>query len=145
MKITLQRQNDEYGRPIMVPLYDTDLDWCKKLKVNEVVIAEIRRARNPKYHRYAFKMLHILYDMVDEPLSFEPWRKLLLIKAGFFTAIGTVSVDGSVRQAVEAQSMRYEAMDEDEFHDTFRALLQAFINKYQKDITYDQLVEWSLM
>ena len=90
-------------------------------------------------------MLRIMFEMVDEQLLFDPWRKMLTIKAGYFTAIGSVDINGTVRQAVEAQSLCFENMDNDEFKDCFLALHRAFIQKYGELLTMDQLNEWAAM
>ena len=140
MKATLQKQGDAY-----YPFDDDAVELTKRKKDNSIYIVDIKQARNPLYHRRAMKMLRLMFEMVDEELMFDPWRKLLTIKAGYFTAIGSVDINGTVKQAVEAESLRFENMDNDEFRACFEALHRAFIQKYGELLTIDQLNEWAAM
>ena len=63
----------------------------------------------------------------------------MLIKGGYFTSLGKVHLDGSVTSAVIPHSMAYEAMEEDDFKKCINNLIQVFIDKYAKKITYEQL------
>ena len=140
MKCTIQKQVDCY-----LP-YDADsVDLTSRKKDGALFVVDIKQSRNPRYHARAMKMLRLMYEMVDEELMFDPWRKLLTIKAGYFTAIGSVDINGTVKQAVEAESLRFENMDNDEFRACFEALHQAFIQKYGELLTMDQLNEWAAM
>lgn len=140
MKIILQKQDDAYR-----PYDDEAVALTRRKKDGSKYVVDIVEGRNPEYHRRAFKMLHILYDMVDETIAFTPWRKLLTIKAGFFTAIGKVSIKGTVTSAVIADSLAYEKMDQEKFRECWLAIHQAFCDKYGKLLTMDQLTEWSMM
>ena len=140
MKIILQKQGDEY-----LPYDDEAVELTKRKKDGSKYVVDIVEGRNPEYHRRAFKMLHLLYDMIDEQMMFTPWRKKLTIKAGFFTAIGKVSIKGSVTTAVIADSLAYEKMDQEKFRVCWLAIHQAFCDKYGDLLTMDQLTEWSMM
>ena len=140
MKCTIQKQGDCY-----LPYDEESVDLTSRKKDGALFVVDIKQARNPRYHARAMKMLRIMFEMVDEQLLFDPWRKMLTIKAGYFTAIGSVDINGTVRQAVEAQSLCFENMDNDEFKDCFLALHRAFIQKYGELLTMDQLNEWAAM
>ena len=114
MKCTIQKQRDCY-----LPYDEESVDLTSRKKDGALFVVDIKQSRNPRYHARAMKMLRIMYEMVDEQLLFDPWRKMLTIKAGYFTAIGSVDINGTVRQAVEAQSLCFENMDNDEFKDCF--------------------------
>jgi len=138
MKFTLHKQIDCF-----YPYDDESVENCKKLTENGIYIVDIKGARNPRFHGYAMAMLRQLYDMVDTELSFDPWRKMLTIKAGFYSTIGKVSVDGVTSVAVISDSLAFESMSEDEFRSCFNSIIDAFGNKYGKELTLDQLTEWS--
>lgn len=140
MKITVMKQTD-----VLMPFDAESVEYVGKLKENSHFVIDIKRQRSPLFHGYAFKALTILYDMVETPLMFDPWRKMLTIKAGYFTAIGKVDIEGETSVAVVADSLSFASMDDDTFHKCLRALLSAFVVKYGKDITYDQLTEWSML
>lgn len=138
MKITCKKQ--DYA---LNPFDDQAMEAVNKITENDLVIVELKRSRNPKYHGRAFAIFHELYDMVDESIGFEPWRKLMLIKAGYFTSLGKVSVNGDVTTAIEAKSMAYEQMEQDEFEQCFKDILHAFGEKYGRQLTLDDLERWS--
>ena len=140
MKLTLQKQEDCF-----LPFDEESLNYVKRLPENSEYIVNVVRSRNPKYHRLAMKRLRIMYDMVDEDKTFDPWRRLLTVKAGYFDALSNVKVNGEVQVALVPHSLSFEKMDEDEFRECFKALHQAFIDKYAVKLTYDQLCEWSVM
>ena len=140
MKITLQKQSDAY-----YPFDDEAVELTNKKPENSLYVVDIKQSRNPAYHRRALKMLRLMFDMTDECLTFEPWRKMLTIKAGYFTAIGSVDINGTVSSAVIPDSLSFENMEEAEFKECYQALHRAFCEKYGKLLTNDQLEEWSRM
>lgn len=140
MKIILQKQGEGY-----LPYDDEAVTLTRRKKDGSKYVVDIVEGRNPEYHRRAFKMLHILYDMVDETVAFTPWRKMLTIKAGFYQSIGKVSIKGVVTSAVIAESLAYENMEQEKFRECWLAIHQAFCTKYGKLLTMDQLTEWSVM
>lgn len=104
-------------------------------------MVDIVRRRNPKFHGFAFKMFHILHDMIPGEMPFEEFRRLLTVKAGYYQTVG--HVDGSVM--IVPDSLKFDAMGDDEFKTCWLAMLQAFITKYGNEITYEQLTEAALM
>ena len=125
----------------MYPYDEKALEFVRKIPENRLVIAEVKRSRNPQFHRRAFVMMNRLHEMSDEDAAFDPWRKWLLIQAGYCVTTGFAN--GSVR--VEADSMAFESMSQDKFETCWRDIHQAFVNVYGKKLTYDQLTEWSVM
>lgn len=140
MKATLQKQGDCF-----FPYDDESLELTQRKRENSLYVVDIKEARNPQYHKYAMKMLHILHDMVEEPKGFEPFRKRLLILSGYFISHGSVDINGTTSVAVEAESMSYENMEQDEFRKCFQNILQAFCDEYGKSLTLQQLGEWARM
>lgn len=125
----------------MLPSDQESLDYINKLPENRLVIAEVKRSRNPQFHRRAFVMMNRLHEMSDEDAAFDPWRKWLLIMAGYCTHTGFAN--GAVR--VEADSMTFESMDQEKFETCWRDIHQAFVDMYGDKLSYDQLTEWSFM
>ena len=139
MKITLHKQGDYY-----YPYDDEALELTRK-KPDGLYIVDVKQSRNPKYHRYAMKMLTRMYDMIETNLDFNPWRKMLTVKAGFFTTIGKVDINGTTSVAVIPDSLAFESMDEESFQTCFKSIHRAFSTKYEGVLTYDQLCEWAEM
>ena len=139
MKITLHKQEDAYYP------YDDEAVALTRKKPDGLYVVDIKQSRNPQFHRYAMKMLTRMYDMVDTDLDFNAWRKMLTIKAGYFTSIGKVDINDTTSVAVFADSLSFENMEEEEFQTCFKAIHRAFSTKYESVLTYDQLCEWAEM
>ena len=138
MKVVLR-----LDKGILYPATDECADRLNKLSGHFSV--DLKPARSPQFHRYVMAMLRIMLDMVDETVGFEPWRKMLAVKAGYFTSIGKVSIKGETTVAVIPDSLSFENMDEDEFRDTWTNMHQAFSDKYGRSLTDEQLTQWSVM
>lgn len=119
------------------PIGDEAEELYKKFPNGVELIAEIKRNRNPKFHRYAFAMMKALFDMTDEdPEVFNGWRKNMLVQAGEFESYKFK--DGTME--IIPSSLSYEKMTEDRFHEAMRVFHQAFITKYGPKIDYDDLL-----
>ena len=140
VKITLQKSGQ-----VLAAYAHEDLAWIDKLNDGQIIVIQYTRSRNPQYHRYAMKMMRVLHDMVDETMGFDPWRRLMTVKAGYFDAVGKVLIDGTVQSSVIPHSIAFEKMDQDDFREYFNNVLQAFSDKYGKELTYDQLYQWAMM
>ena len=140
MKITLHKQGDVY-----MPYDDEAVALTKKKPEGSLYVVDIKQSRNPKFHSYAMTMLTKLYEMVDTELDFNPWRKMLTVKAGYFTSIGKVDINGTTSVAVIPDSLSFENMEEEEFQQCFKAIHRAFCSKYGDILTYNQLCEWAEM
>lgn len=129
----------------LVPVDQATVDLLAKYKDRHHFVLDLKAQRNPKYHARAFALLRVLFDMIDSDVQFNPWRKLLTIRAGYFTSIGKINIEGETSVAVTADSLDFENMDQDEFKECFQGLHQAWGDKYGETISYDQLMEWSEM
>ena len=141
MKTTFIKDVDKFGGRYLRPYDDQAKEAFNNFSEFQLVIIDLKKSRNPKFHRLAFAMMRTLYDMVDEPMPFENWRKLMLIKAGYFTSVGKVDINGTVSSALIPDSLSYEKMDEIEFRECIGNFLQQFIEKYHKSLTYEELHE----
>ncbi len=120
------------------PSNDESHQWLMRVADGQEIIVDAKRPRNAKFHRLAFKMMRVMFDATDEdPECFEGWRRDLVILAGYKKAY--FFKDGTIR--VEPESLSYENMEEEEFHQCMSAINQAFINKYGPLIEYDKLLE----
>lgn len=128
-----------------MPYDDVALDFTKRKPENSLYVVDIKEARDPIKHRKAFVRMQTLYNMIDTDLMFDPWRKMLTIKAGYFSTIGKVDIKGTTTVAVIADSLSYENMEDDEFHKCWLAIHQAFCDKYGNLLTMAQLEDWSRM
>lgn len=135
---------------VLVPASDLDAETMTSFKTNETYLIEIKRSRNPGFHRkvmafFAFCMEHWDGSKVHEHCShaeqFNRFRKDLTILAGFY--IQTTRLDGSLR--TEAVSISFSNMEEDQFRELYTALINAsckHIFKTTDENTYNQLLSF---
>ena len=135
----------EIKNGVLVPIDQATTDLLAKQAEGSIYVLDIKPSRNPLFHSRAFALLKVLFDMVDSDIEFNPWRKLLTIKAGFYTSVGKVCVKGVTSVAVEADSLSFEKMDNEEFQECWQGLHRAFYQKYGERISFDELMEWSEM
>ena len=116
MKLFLQ--NTAVG---LVPLYDSDFDEKRKLKVGQVYQAEIKVVRNILFHRKFWAMLNTSWALLPERTqngfrSFEGFRAYLLVAAGFYETY----YSPRLHEFVEIpRSMSFASMDEVEFNECY--------------------------
>ena len=119
MKLLLQ--NTALG---LVPLYDSDLDEKRKLKVGQVYQADIKVVRNINFHRKMWAMLNTAWALLPEKTqngfrTFEGFRAYLLVAAGFYDTY----FSPRLKEFVEVpKSMSFASMDEAEFSDCYEAI-----------------------
>ena len=116
MKLLLQ--NTAVG---LVPLYDSDFDEKRKLKVGQVYQADIKVVRNILFHRKMWAMLNTAWALLPERTqngfrSLEGSRAYLLVSAGFYDTY----YSPRLREFVEIpKSMSFASMDEAEFSECY--------------------------
>lgn len=105
--------------------------FIRQLKFNEGAMFDVKKLRNLRFHRKAFALLRLSYDMWTPRATghvvmgmklvkdFDSFRKDILILAGHADPV--YSVDGKVR--FEPRSMSFARCDEFEFSDLYRRIL----------------------
>lgn len=106
----------------LVPLYASDLDQKRKLKLGETYEVDIRRPRNLGRHRMFFAMLNIGHQNTAMDLPFETYRRWAIMKAGFVRIYETPR-----GQMFEPESIAFSSMDEDMFQSVFDRVLDVII------------------
>ena len=118
---------------ILTPADDRAAEQMQKLKTGEVYPVEAKRTRNPHFHGKVFAFLNYCFEHwcadkthfanMSEPAQFDAFRKELTIMAGYFVV--TYNINGGTH--VEAKSLSYGSMSQDEFEDLYNALINAAI------------------
>lgn len=116
----------------LVPMYGSDLDEKKKLRVGEQVVCSIRRARNYQFHKKFFALVRLTFDNLPEPIqqrlgikSESDMLDWLKIELGMFTAY---RVNGS--QVLKLGSISFANMGEDEFEEFYKRCVSIILNHY---------------
>ena len=105
------------------PQYSDDVDEKKKLIIGKEYMVEIKKARNPQFHKKAFALFKIGCEnskSVDMPLK--SYYKYAIAQAGFYTSYKTKK-----GVYVEPDSIAFENMDDIEFQEVYSKVLDFII------------------
>lgn len=113
----------------LLPADPASAEFLRKLKVGAGLRGDFKRQRNPLFHRKVFALFNFAFDLWDAPeleykgqpveKNFDRFRKDLTILAGFYEAV--TNLRGEVR--LEPKSLSFSNMDEAEFEEVFKAIL----------------------
>jgi len=122
MKLLLR--NTEHG---LIPEYASDFDEKKKLKVGEIYSAEIKKERNPLFHRKFMALCKLgCENSKNVEMPFDAYRKYATMKAGYFKTYKTPK-----GVMIEPESIAFANMDEDKFSEVYGRVLNVIIDDTQ--------------
>lgn len=117
---------------VLTPADDMDAEKLTRFQSGEMYEIEIKLTRNPDFHkkvmaffRFCFSHCREEKGFIDESGQFDVFRKNMTVLAGYFDEYGTI--DGSIR--VEAKSISYGDMEQDEFEKLYQALIEVAMRK----------------
>ena len=113
MKITVR--NTING---LVPLYSSDLDEKRKLKIGETYQVEVKRPRNYQFHKKFFALLNIGWENTDVEMPFDTYRRWVTMRAGFYKVYHTPK-----GELYEPESIAFSNMDDDTFSEVYERVL----------------------
>ena len=133
---------------ILVPHDEAAAAFIQKMKAGELTHADFKKVRNYKFHRKYFALLDFAFDQWEPSgeLTYqgmpvaknkERFRKDLIILAGFYES--TVNLRGEVR--LEARSMAFSQMDENEFEHLYNATVDVILRRILTRYTREDLDE----
>jgi hypothetical protein len=97
------------------PTDDAGVDALKRFKLGEHVWIEVRKSRNPKFHRLYFALLNLTYSNQEQYTNFEMFRKAVQIAAGHVDEL--ITLEGEV--LLQPKSIAFDQLDELGFHSVF--------------------------
>jgi len=106
----------------LVPLYPSDFDEKRKLKLGQDYKAEIKVPRNIGFHKKFMALINIGCENSSLNMPFDTYRKYMTIKAGYFNAYQTPK-----GLYYEAMSLSFASMDDDQFADVYSKVLDKII------------------
>ena len=130
-----------------IPFSDHGADKIRQIENGSIIEVSFKTERNYKFHSKVFAFLQYCYNFwineneyQTERVSFDVFRKNLLVIAGYKDIY--YKIDGSFR--VEAKSMAYGNMTQDEFEDCYHALIQAAMDNLfsNNPEEYDTLISF---
>ena len=118
---------------LLFPASDCESERMKRFKNGGQYAIDIKTTRNPDFHRKVFAFFNFCFDhwcaensgleFIDEFAQFDAFRRNLTVLAGFREV--TYTIDGRTR--VDAKSLAYGNMDQDEFERCYNAMINAAI------------------
>ena len=90
------------------PYDDAAAETLKRFKVGESCWVEVKKARNPKFHRMYFALLNLTYDNQDRYTNFEHFRKAVQMAAGHVDEF--ITLDGEL--VLQPKSIAFDQLDE---------------------------------
>lgn len=113
----------------LIPMYDTDLDNKKKLKIDQEYLVTVKMPRNIKFHRKMFALYNLVFQNQEQYRFLEDLRKDITIEAGFYRE--RTDINGEVRK--EAESISFANMDEDVFSELYNRSLDVIVKYFHFD------------
>ena len=133
---------------LLVPASDMEADKLTKFKTGEQYEIDIKLSRHPAFHRKVFKFFGFCFEhwkgdneFQCESKQFDVFREHLTVLAGYYDTYH--SITGSVR--VEAKSLAYSNMKQEEFEKCYIALTNAAMKHVfssADENTYNQLIRF---
>lgn len=133
---------------ILSPATDLDNDSMTKFKTGETYEIDIKQVRNPSFHRKVFAFFNFCFthwrcdrEFLNESKQFDVFRQNLTVLAGYYDQL--YNIKGELR--IEARSLSYGSMSQDEFEGCYSALIQAALKhifKTADESTYNQLLRF---
>ena len=119
----------------LIPLYDSDFEEKKKLKLNETYSVEITRPRNVLFHRKYFALLNLAFENQDLFITFENLRKEVIKYAGYYEEYKTLKGEIEFR----AKSIKFSKMNADEFEKLYSASMTVILKYILKESTKEEI------
>ena len=126
----------------LIPTDPDSQTIVSKMPQGKVMRCKYTFMRNAAFHRKGFNMLHQMFDMQEHFEQFEPFRKWLVMKAGFFKVIEAPNG----YQIFEPESLSWGSMDNERFEKVYNALIDTFLQEFGHDISreeFEQILEYS--
>jgi hypothetical protein len=106
----------------LVPLYSSDLDEKRKLKIGETYQVEVKRPRNYQFHKKFFALLNIGWENTDVEMPFDTYRRWVTMRAGFYKVYHTPK-----GELYEPESIAFSNMDDDTFSEVYERVLSIIL------------------
>jgi hypothetical protein len=125
----------------LVPMYDSDYDEKKKLKIGQAYRADIRLARNLQFHRKYFALINCAWEYLDEKArefygeNRDGFRKTLEIAAGWYEPV----YDLQKRDFIHApRSISFSSMRADQFEQLYSRVKDVLFLSYLKGVDAEE-------
>jgi hypothetical protein len=120
MKILLQKRPEG-----LFPLYPVDEEKLTNINNGETIEIDIKKMRNPEFHRLVFRFLNIVFSYQDQFTDFEQFRRVVKWRSGCYKEY---MIDD--KMFTELDSWNFEKCDEYQFKEIFKQIKTACWEKF---------------
>lgn len=130
-----------------IPVDDLSVEIAEEIPYNTEYKAVLSRPRNYKFHQKFFVLLDVAFNLWDvEDIEFQSYivkknkeyfRKQIIIKCGYFT----VNIDLNKRVRLEAKSISFANMEEDDFAKLYDTAINVILSDVLTNYTKEDLNE----
>ena len=127
----------------LVPLYDSDYDLKKRLRVGSVVKCKVSNPRNYEHHKKFFALVRLTFDNLPSNLAeyFKVHNEEDMLRRfkrdlGYFKT----SLNERGEKEIEYQSISFSAMEQHEFERFYNQCIDLVLYKYIKGIDKEELI-----
>lgn len=110
------------------PLDSKDKEICDKIQPMDEHCFELKKVRNPKFHRKYFALIRIAFDNQDEYKDEEKFRKVMQMKAGYHEFVQT-----DKGEMWWPKSIAFGELDELEFEELYNKVWHVLQERYGFD------------
>lgn len=127
----------------LVPLYDSDFEAKKRLRVGSVVRCKVSNPRNYEFHKKFFALVRLTFDNLPTRIA-EYWKinneddmlRRFKRDLGYFTS--TCNERGE--REIEYGSISFAAMEQYEFERFYNQCIDLVLSKYIKGLDKQDLI-----
>ena len=126
-----------------MPLYDSDYDLKKRLRVGSVVKCKVSNPRNYEHHKKFFALVRLTFDNLPSNLAeyFKVHNEEDMLRRfkrdlGYFKT----SLNERGEKEIEYQSISFSAMEQHEFERFYNQCIDLVLYKYLKGIDKEDLI-----
>ena len=127
----------------LVPLYDSDYDLKKRIRVGSVVKCKVSNPRNYEHHKKFFALVRLTFDNLPSNLAeyFKVHNEEDMLRRfkrdlGYFKT----SLNERGEKEIEYQSISFSAMEQHEFERFYNQCIDLVLYKYLKGIDKEDLI-----
>lgn len=127
----------------LVPLYDSDLDMKRRLRVGSVVRCRVSNPRNYEFHKKFFALVRLTFDNLPSRLA-ELWKihneedmlRRFKRDLGYYTA----TYNERNEREVEYHSISFSAMEQHEFERFYNQCIDLVLARYIRGLDKQDLI-----
>lgn len=127
----------------LVPLYDSDYDLKKRLRVGSIVKCKVSNPRNYEHHKKFFALVRLTFDNLPSNLAeyFKVHNEEDMLRRfkrdlGYFKT----SLNERGEKEIEYKSISFSAMEQHEFERFYNQCIDLVLYKYIKGIDKEDLI-----